>query len=640
MSFLSRLFSFTELVQPEKNNIIPYFNPQCPSKPRRKRINNFRKLLSNPTNDVACQTVASQFTKANTRQAKLILPEVRNITDNFDNSVDNSADNSVDNSINKSNHESIDKHINNFNDVSINNSNENINLNINLISEVKKPINRIAVLNIPFNVKNKPKKYTLNLKKNNFIKSTLNFNFLEGKKILQKLSSKEKLEYGELQKISNETLININTLKSWRYQILSKKKTIASFLINKKGGRHRIFSNADEQQIFKSIVEKMDCCLDIDDIKDIAMTHFLKTERDRLYLEKIKSLNLTTEEEKKQLKDLIDSMSDQEVDSLIEIRFHGSYKWIHSFLQRYNFCFTKTKTSKEGIIDEIYSQNYVISLVEAFHQFPTNKIINIDETCVNYVNEPFRMLSIKGKSHSVNIPTQKQSFTSIGIIDSERNKYPPYIINKGKTQRAENKNLKLHDEGLVYFHNHSLNGWVTEDIMLEFLDFLSEMIHPPFCLVLDVYKAHRTEKVMNKAKSMNIVLIFVPGNGTHIYQPLDIAVYGILKAILRKKFRIYWKKNNRIEYNDACKLFIEAWNEIPQITIKKSWEKIPNLQSYLKEFNISFFDEEEENYEEENCHYIFDDCDIKFQYELDEATNELEDDCFTIQWKKFIKKYN
>lgn len=52
-------------------------------------------------------------------------------------------------------------------------------------------------------------------------------------------------------------------------------------------------------------------------------------------------------------------------------------------------------------------------------------------------------------------------------------------------------------------------------------------------LILDVHPSHRTQKVTETAGRLKIELIYVPANGTGIFQPLDNKIYGILKSKLR-----------------------------------------------------------------------------------------------------------
>ena len=91
-------------------------------------------------------------------------------------------------------------------------------------------------------------------------------------------------------------------------------------------------------------------------------------------------------------------------------------------------------------------------------------------------------------------------------------------------------------------------GWMNEDIMIMYLDHVHTKLSVGFlcALVLDCYKAHRTDNVKKKkANNLRIELIFVPANGTRIYQPLDRRIFGIIMSKLRSmaKSQVFLNEN-------------------------------------------------------------------------------------------------
>ena len=55
-------------------------------------------------------------------------------------------------------------------------------------------------------------------------------------------------------------------------------------------------------------------------------------------------------------------------------------------------------------------------------------------------------------------------------------------------------------------------------------------------LLWDVFRAHRTEPVLEKLKTENIEVVFIPANCTSELQPLDLSVNKPLKYHLKTKF--------------------------------------------------------------------------------------------------------
>ena len=85
---------------------------------------------------------------------------------------------------------------------------------------------------------------------------------------------------------------------------------------------------------------------------------------------------------------------------------------------------------------------------------------------------------------------------------------------------------------------HSENGWTTEDTFMQYLDHIAQYFNnEPVHMILDVYAAHRTESVKQFAEALNITLYFIPPGCTDLVQPLDVKVFGALKATAKFYFR-------------------------------------------------------------------------------------------------------
>ena len=55
-------------------------------------------------------------------------------------------------------------------------------------------------------------------------------------------------------------------------------------------------------------------------------------------------------------------------------------------------------------------------------------------------------------------------------------------------------------------------------------------------LIWDVFKGHTTARVLSKLACLNIVVVSVPANMTHFFQPLDLTVNGEAKRFMKDKF--------------------------------------------------------------------------------------------------------
>ena len=59
---------------------------------------------------------------------------------------------------------------------------------------------------------------------------------------------------------------------------------------------------------------------------------------------------------------------------------------------------------------------------------------------------------------------------------------------------------------------------------------------------MEVFKGQMTNHVLKKLEEHNILLTRVPGNMTHLFQPLDLTVNGYFKQFMKRKF-VEWYAN-------------------------------------------------------------------------------------------------
>ena len=95
---------------------------------------------------------------------------------------------------------------------------------------------------------------------------------------------------------------------------------------------------------------------------------------------------------------------------------------------------------------------------------------------------------------------------------------------------------------------HSSNHWVNESTTLRYIEkVLTPCVHKrrqklglpkdsKALLLWGVFRAHRTEPVLEKLKTENIEVVFIPTNCTSELQPLYLSVNKPLKDHLKTKF--------------------------------------------------------------------------------------------------------
>ena len=116
----------------------------------------------------------------------------------------------------------------------------------------------------------------------------------------------------------------------------------------------------------------------------------------------------------------------------------------------------------------------------------------------------------------------------------------PLVIFKGKSVQ---KQWFPSDMGLYqgWHFTATPNGWTSDDTALEWLQkvFIPNTqpsdLSEARLLIIDGHGIHTTTDFMYSCFQNNIYLLFLPAHTSHILQPLDLAVFSVLKRAYRKQ---------------------------------------------------------------------------------------------------------
>jgi hypothetical protein len=223
---------------------------------------------------------------------------------------------------------------------------------------------------------------------------------------------------------------------------------------------------------------------------------------------------------------------------------------VYRLLQRNRFSVRVAHMKRRPDVDPDKLCEWIIDMQQTLSAIPLRYFLNCDETGVRLVPGGLRTWAPVGEDdvqieHRAN---EKESFTAMACINAQLQKLPLMLIAKGKTRRCE----KSFGDVTPSRTTHTMNGWITTGSMNEFMGGLRELI-PGFedfaerdddgffvhelHLMLDSHKVHLVDAVRQRAAELQIVLHFVPVGMTDECQPLDRAVFGVLKAKQRRMFR-------------------------------------------------------------------------------------------------------
>ena len=274
--------------------------------------------------------------------------------------------------------------------------------------------------------------------------------------------------------------------------------------------------------------------------------------------------------------------------------FKATDKWCRNFRNRYNYVWRKARAIRETIKTkemEDRATKFTEEIRELYRSQHANGelhlLVNVDETNWRLCYAGDLTWAKKGAS-DVKIKIQhdtKEALTTLASVTAGGDLLPLYILAKGKTKRCEINQIKGVKE-FDYQTDHSPSGWTTSAVMERYLTWLrtrmdehhgaeGKTIH----LLLDVYRAHTCQSVRDVAAENNIILHFIPAGYTSTLQPLDVKVFGALKA----KARGYWYQHYSLTpgvkhtKKSAVRTLLSCWSNMTRKLITGAWRVYEQL---------------------------------------------------------------
>ena len=361
---------------------------------------------------------------------------------------------------------------------------------------------------------------------------------------------------------------------------------------------HKAFYPEQEERLYRKIIEKIDAdeLVTTKDISMMAIDEFysplnlaLKSvvisyiNKEQWPFDKYGNINIPQLEEEV---NKIIAIAEESPDDLIEKykikNFTASPSWTYKFIKRHNLSFRAAHYERRGAINPEEVEHFLSTLADILVRYDPKFIFNMDETFINVFNNPIKAIVRKGQSTVSIIKDKldkKEGTTYISTISMDASaRLPLFIIARGGTHVCERKFKLDRDNDEI---SHTKNGWTTADLMVEYLQFLSNQVDgQPCALLLDSYKAHMHDKVRQEAQRLHIELLYIPSCGTSLYQPLDRFVFGVLKKKLRASKIEITESNFKERYKLIHQAVSDIWNSLKDDLITKAWE-IPGLIKFV-----------------------------------------------------------
>lgn len=273
-----------------------------------------------------------------------------------------------------------------------------------------------------------------------------------------------------------------------------------------RGGNNKIFTDEEEKDLYEYASKVfIDCNIKFND--------------EQLRLLSIQKYNMLQKEKDNDFK--------------IDDNFTLSNGWVYDFKKRWGLSSLKTKLNRKAIkmdpndlitfLDECKNVNEEIDKKFIFNMDETFwRICNTNSKLIGYTNSDSRKLNVNVDPRS--------GFTAILIVSANGNFLKPIVVLKGKTKNILNKISNISNKHVD--KKYSSSGWINISIMMNILENIHKLTKgKSSSLILDKYAVHTDDLIQQKAKELNIKLIYVPAGKTSTNQPLDVNINGPLKSL-------------------------------------------------------------------------------------------------------------
>jgi hypothetical protein len=276
--------------------------------------------------------------------------------------------------------------------------------------------------------------------------------------------------------------------------------------------------------------------------------------------------------------------------NLVEERFQQTvtYGWLALFLDRWqdNIIRTVVKPQEQlrFQIPREYLNDYISLIKTSTPLVPVELIFNLDETGLSDAEERKAkpvIIPSHASQTALHYPIDRtiRHHTLLCCVSASGDAYCPLLVaprpNAARIFEKgvrENIDLKLEIRQTPYVDAQIFNAYI-KDVFLPTIAANRELpgcANKPALLFCDNCTSHCSEEILRELARNGVLLLTYPPHTSHIFQILDVLLFGRLKAL--KKYLP--KDNDEDRETDHILRVFRAYEGVTtSMTIRGSWEK-------------------------------------------------------------------
>ncbi|OWY94480.1 Retroelement [Phytophthora megakarya] len=213
--------------------------------------------------------------------------------------------------------------------------------------------------------------------------------------------------------------------------------------------------------------------------------------------------------------------------------------WYTRFMDRHPMLTNRVAQAINKVrnnVDESHVNLLFKSLTKAISdtQMDPGRIFIVDETAFKSHKKTKTVVAVRGSSNVWKTEMSTSFHMSIVACGSAHGfVVPPLFILTGKTVNVSLLSSDKTGAAVTTTESGFMNNW----LFIRWLKFFAEQvpaeIKRPLLLIMDGCSSHISLEVVDMADELEIMLVCLPANSTHLFQPLDVAVFGSFKSKLQ-----------------------------------------------------------------------------------------------------------